>query len=206
MENFCAIRLRRSNGGFSLLEMVIVVSIIFILAALAVPTLMTQVYATRIQYSARDLSGLLQRARMEAVRKNSFFSLQSVAGPPAGAQVLDKNSAVLTTIPPAVFGQGVTGSYGLGGGAPAQATLTTALNFAAAPLVVNTLPSFNARGLPCIATTGAATCVQTLGQGFIFFLSGTSASSGAVSWAAVAVTPSGRCEVFTWDGANWSQQ
>ena len=206
MTNTCAIPIRRRNGGFSLLEMMIAVSIIFILAALAVPTLMTQVYAVRIQYSARDLSGLLQRARMEAVRKNSFFSLQYVSGTPEEAQVLDKNSAVVTTIPPAVFGQGVTGSYGLGGGAPAQTTLMTALQFAAATPGVNTLPSFNARGLPCIATTGAATCVQTLGQGFIFFLSGTSGSSGSVGWAAVAVTPSGRCEVFSWDGGNWNQQ
>lgn len=206
MRKSCPISHRRNRAGFSLLELIIVVGVIFIAAALAVPTLMTQVNAIRIQYSARDVSGLLQRARMEAVRKNSFYSLQFVAGTPTLVQILDKNSTVVTTIPPVVLGSSVAGSYGLGGGAPAQATLMGTLNFTAANAGVNTLPSFDARGLPCIATTGSPTCVQTLGQGFVFFLSGTSGSSGAVGWAAVAVTPSGRCEVFSWTGTNWSQQ
>lgn len=206
MKNTCTIPIRRSHGGFSLLELMVVVAIVFIVAALAVPTLMTQVYAIRIQYSARDVSGVLQRARMEAVRKNSFYSLNYVAGTPNEVQVLDKNSVAVTSIPPAVLGNSVTGSFGLGGPAPAQSTLMGTLNFTAAAPGVNTLPSFNARGLPCIATTGATTCTQTLGQGFIFFLGGTSGSSGAAGWAAVAVTPSGRCEVFTWDGTNWNQQ
>jgi prepilin-type N-terminal cleavage/methylation domain-containing protein len=194
--------MRRSNGGFSLLEMMIVVAIIFILGALTVPTLMTQVYAIRIQYSARDVSGVLQRARMEAVRKNSFYSAQYVAGAPAEMQVLDKNSAVVTSIPPAVMGNSVNVSYGAGSGAPGESAFITSLNFATA--AAGTVPSFNARGLPCIPV--GATCTPIAGQGFVFFLSGTSGSSGAVGWAAVAVTPSGRCEVFTWDGTNWNQQ
>jgi prepilin-type N-terminal cleavage/methylation domain-containing protein len=206
MKKICAKPVRRRCRGFSLLELLIVVGIVLVMAALAVPTLMTQVYAIRIQYSARDVSSLLQRARMEAVRKNSFYSMQFVAGNPSEAQVLDKNSVVVTTIPPAVLGNSVVGYYGLGNGAPAQATLMTALNFTAAAAGVNTLPSFDARGLPCVATTGSQTCVQTLGQGFVFFLSGTSASSGAAGWSAVAVTPSGRCEIFNWDGTNWNQQ
>jgi prepilin-type N-terminal cleavage/methylation domain-containing protein len=206
MEDTCTIPMRRGDRGFSLLEMMIVVGMILILAALTVPTLMTQVYAIRIQYSARDVSGLLQRARMEAVRKNSFYSLNYVAGNPNLVQVMDRNQAVVTLIPPVVLGKSVTSSYGLGGPAPAQGTLTGTLNFTAAAVGVNDLPSFNARGLPCVATTGVATCAQTLGQGFIFFLGGTSGSSGSAGWAAVAVTPSGRCEVFTWDGTNWNQQ
>jgi len=205
MKDTCTIPIRRGDRGFSLLEMTVVAGMIFILAALTVPTLMTQVRAIRIQYSARDVSGLLQRIRMEAVRKNSFYSLNYVAGNPNLVQVMDKNQAVVTSIPPAVLGNSVTSSYGLGGPAPAQGTLMGTLNFTAAAVGVNDLPSFDARGLPCVATTGVATC-RSLGQGFVFFLAGTSGSSGSVGWAAVAVTPSGRCELFTWDGTNWNQQ
>src|ERR1700722_7380017 len=110
MKDTCTIPIRRGDRGFSLLEMTVVAGMIFILAALTVPTLMTQVRAIRIQYSARDVSGLLQRIRMEAVRKNSFYSLNYVAGNPNLVQVMDKNQAVVTSIPPAVLGNSVTSS------------------------------------------------------------------------------------------------
>src|SRR5580693_7541888 len=112
MKDPCAIPIRRSNGGFSLLEMTIVVAIIFIMAALTGPTLMTQVYAIRIRYSATDLSGVLQRTRMEAARKNTFYSVQYVAGNPAREQVIDKNAAVVSSIPPAMMGKSVGVFFG----------------------------------------------------------------------------------------------
>jgi type II secretory pathway pseudopilin PulG len=193
-----------NNRGFSLLEMAIVVCIIFIVVALAVPTLMTQVRAIRIQYSATDLSGLLQRARIEAVRKNSFYSIQNVAGAPAMEQVVDKNQAVVTTIPPAQMGQSVNVFFGTGSGAPNEAAFVTGLNYAVAAAAAG-LPSFNARGLPCI-NTGAATCTRVVGQGYVFFLSGTSAGSGNLGWGAVAVSPSGRVTVWSYTGTTWIQR
>jgi Tfp pilus assembly protein FimT len=185
--------------------LMIVVTIVFIMAALAVPKLMTTVYATKVRYSATDLSGILQRARMEAVRKNSFYSIQTTAGNPETEQVVDKNNAVVTTIPPAILGNGVTSFFGAGSGAPQEAAFLGGLTFAI-PLAAAGQPSFNARGLPCVAPVGAATCTVTTGQGFAWFLSGTGAAGGAVGWTAVAVTPSGRCQVWAYDGANWIQQ
>jgi len=206
MKDTCANYKRRGDGGFSLLEMIIVVAIILVLAAMTVPRVMTEVYFIRIQYSATDLSGLLQRARMEAVRKNTFYSVQYVPGNPAMEQIVDKNLAVpVPTIPPAVLASSVTAVYGTGSGAPGEAAFVASLNFATGVALAATgLPSFNARGLPCVRTS-ATVCTQVAGQGFVFFLSGTSAA-GAVGWTAVAVTPSGRCEVFSYDGANWNQR
>jgi prepilin-type N-terminal cleavage/methylation domain-containing protein len=112
MRNSCAIPIRRSASGFSLLEMMIVLAIIVIVGGFAMPMLMTQVYLTRIRYSATGVSGLLQLARMEAVRKNSFYSLNYVAGTPAMVRVVDKSAAVVTTIPPVVLGQSVTSFFG----------------------------------------------------------------------------------------------
>lgn len=203
MRNACP-NAARSKAGFSLLEMMAAVTIIFILAALTVPTLMTHIYATKVRYSATNLSGLLQQARMEAVRKNSFYSVQTVAGNPMIEEVVDKNNAVVATVQPAVMGNGVAVNYGAGSGAPSEAVFLGGLTFATAPAAAG-LPSFNARGLPCVAT-GAATCTVTAGQGFSFFLSGASAAGGAVGWTAVVVTPSGRCQVWGYDGNNWIQQ
>ena len=183
------------------MELMIVVSIILILAAVTVPTVMTQVYSIRLRYSATDLSGLLQRARMEAVRKNAYYTLQTVAGTPQMAQVVDKNLAVVTTIPPVQMGQNVTVFFGSGSGAPNESAFITSLAFTTASST--SAPSFNARGLPCVAA--ALTCYPVAGQGFAYFLSGPS-SAGAVAWVAVTVTPSGRCQVWAYDGTNWNQQ
>jgi prepilin-type N-terminal cleavage/methylation domain-containing protein len=198
--------MRRSHGGFSLLEMTLVVAIILVLAAISVPKLVTVVDFIRVRYSATDVSGALQRARMEAVRKNTFYSLQYVAGPPAMEQVVDKNQLpAVPTIPPAVMGSSVGVFYGTGSGAPGEAAFVASLNFpVGVALAATGLPSFNARGLPCVPV-GVVSCTPVTGQGFVFFLSG-AAPSGTLDWAAVAVTPSGRCEVFAYDGTNWNQQ
>ena len=199
----CKARIRSGLRGFSLLELMIVLAIIIIIAGFTVPTLMTQVYQAKIRYAATDVSSLLQRVRMEAVRKNSFYSVQYVAGSPAMARDIDKNSALVTSIPQTVFGNSVTGFFGSGSGAPGEAGFLASLNFTTAASGAGSA-SFNSRGLPCMAS-GGATCTQTLGQGFVFFFSGTNASGGNLGWAAVAVTPSGRCQVFSYDGTNWWQ-
>lgn len=195
--------------GFSVIELLVVVGIIFVFAAVTVPTLMTQIYSIRLRYSAVNLSEVLQSARMEAVRRNTFYSVQYVAGStssgtPAMEQVVDKTSAVVSSIPPTVLGSSVSVFFGTGSGAPGETSLVTSLNFTPAASTAG-LPSFNARGLPCIPVAGT-TCPATVGQGFIFFLSGMSVAAQAPAWTAVAVTPSGRCQIFAYDSGTWTQQ
>lgn len=184
--------------------MLTAVCIIFILAALAVPAMLTQVYTIRIRYSATDLSNLLQAARMEGVRKNTFYSVQSSGASPVLEQVVDKNGVVVTTIPQTAMASNVNVFFGTGSGAPGEGTLVTTLNFTPAS-AASGLPSFNSRGLPCIPV-GGTTCPVTAGQGFVFFLSRTTGTGGSNVWSAVAVTPSGRCQVWAYDGTNWIQQ
>lgn len=190
------------DKGFSLLEVLVVAVIIFVLAALAVPTIITQVYAIRIRHSATTLSQQLQRARMEAVRKNSFYSLQYASGSPATVTIVDKGGALVTSIPAAVLGANVNGYYGTGSGAPGESAFVASLGFVPASSLGS--PSFNARGLPCVPVA-ATTCPMLAGQGFVFFLSGPASVTGALGWSAVAVTPSGRSQVWAYDGANWMQ-
>src|SRR5437660_8934010 len=78
----------RKYRGFSLLEMVVSVAILMILMAISAPYLMNAVYAMRLRYTAVDLSGLMQKARIDAVRKNTFYSIQqaTVGGGGAGYQ------------------------------------------------------------------------------------------------------------------------
>jgi len=206
MKDTCTIHKRSGDGGFSLLELIIVIAVILILAAMTVPKIMTEVDVVRVRYSATDLSGVLQRARMEAVRKNAVYSVQYTAGPPAIESIVDRNlAAPVPAIPPAVLGSNVTSVYGAGSGAPGEAAFVASLNFTSLAAAATGLPSFNARGLPCVRTSSTV-CTQTLGQGFAFFLSGASAAGANVTWSAVVVTPSGRCETWAYNGTNWNQQ
>ena len=193
---------RKGGPGFSLIELVIAVSIIMILAAVFTPLISNAVSGIKLRYSATGLSGLIQKARIEAVRKNTFYSIEQTtlaAGGVAYYVDLGKNSTFAAGDPLVVMGNQVSVHFGTGSGAPSEAAFATSLNFAVASGGV--LPKFDARGLPCLPAGG--TCPQIPGQGFIYFLSRNTGLGTA--WASVVVTPSGRVQVWSYDGTNWGQ-
>src|SRR5712671_608599 len=68
---------QKNAQGFTLIELMLVVAVIVILAAATVPRLMNVVNDINLRYAASDLSGLLQTARMQAVRRNTFYTVPS---------------------------------------------------------------------------------------------------------------------------------
>jgi|SRR6267142_2188166 len=64
--------------GFSLPEVSIVIAILFILIAVAVPVLMTTVRSARLRGAANDFSALLQQARMRSVQDDRYYSVLPV--------------------------------------------------------------------------------------------------------------------------------
>jgi type IV fimbrial biogenesis protein FimT len=192
----------KGGRGFSLIEMVIAVAMILVLGAIFAPLMSTAVSGIKLRYSANGLSGLIQKARIEAARKNTFYSIEQStlsAGEVAYYVDLAKSDTFAAGDPLVEMGREVTVHFGTGSGAPDETAFTTSLNFALNSSGV--LPRFNARGLPCIPAGG--TCPQIPGQGFIYFLSRNNALS--TGWASVVVTPSGRVQVWSYDGTNWIQ-
>jgi prepilin-type N-terminal cleavage/methylation domain-containing protein len=189
--------------GFSLIELLVVLAIAMVLMAICPPLIMNVVSAMKTRYAATDFSGLLQKVRIEAARKNTFYPIaQSTLS--SGQLVyfvdLNKDGVLDSTEPQLVFERAVSVHFGTGSGAPGEAALVASLNLT--PYASGQLPNFNARGVPCVLSGG--TCPQTPGAGFVWFLS-RSGPLGA-NWASVAVTPSGRVRVWTHDGQNWIQQ
>jgi Tfp pilus assembly protein FimT len=176
-----------------------------ILAAVAVPRLLSIVSDISLRYAASDLSGLLQTARIQAVKRNTFYSaLQGTlpSGDPAYFVDIPKSGVYATGDPTLPVSRGVTVWQGIGSGAPNEGPFIASLNF-----TVNAggnAPSFNARGLPCVAV--GTTCPQTPGQGFVIFLS-KAALLGNVPWAAVVINPSGHVQLWTSDAnGSWMQR
>src|SRR4051795_11509936 len=70
---------RHSHNGFTMLEAMIVIAITMVLSAITAPSVMRAVNNINVRYSARNLSSIMQTARIQAVRRNTFYSIQSMA-------------------------------------------------------------------------------------------------------------------------------
>jgi prepilin-type N-terminal cleavage/methylation domain-containing protein len=197
----------KRTQGFSLIELVFVAAVILLVAAIAVPRLMNSVNDIALRYTASDISSLLQSARIQAVKKNTFYSVVQ-GGLPSGQTgiFVDLSAGRTGTFangdPFLPLKSGITTHLGTGSGAPNEAAFIAGLGFAIN--AAGNSPTFNARGLPCVVA-GAA-CPQAAGQGFVVFLSKI-AVTGNIPWASVVITPSGHVQLWTCDNlGTWVQR
>src|ERR1700745_1638508 len=79
--NSCPKRFSKKQAGmrgFSMTELVVVVLIILIVAAMAIPNLVRTWYSSQMRTSAFELSDLIQQARMLAAKKNTTLTIRYV--------------------------------------------------------------------------------------------------------------------------------
>ena len=98
---------RRDQRGVTLIELMIVIAIIGILAALAVPSFSEMIGAQRIKGMSADLHVSLMRARSEAIKRNrdvtiapvtanSWTSGWTIADPDNVGNFIENHGAVLS--------------------------------------------------------------------------------------------------------------
>jgi prepilin-type N-terminal cleavage/methylation domain-containing protein len=205
---------QRRLRGFTLLEMAIVVAIMLIVSAFAIPMWMTSMRTARIRGSESDYASLLQLARTRAVNDDRYYSVYIQAAAGAAPQM-----AYVDIYPQNVNG---TSGTGLGGGftagPPADPLVTLSpeavplpLGLApstgslfgsfcgscAAAIVKNTAPTWGPNGLPCaptISVGGTGTVCNSAGGpiAYVAFFQ----SSTTQEWDAVTISPAGR--IKTW--------
>ena len=197
----------RSQSGFTLPELLIVVAIGMIIATMTIPLLSTAMKQYRLRSSAVDLDGQLQRARTRAVKDNRTYTLQTaqlVQGGFTYGQVyldLNGNLALDAGEPMIQLQRNVT----LVTGAGIPAIPNASLGFTPQPTTAQV--NFSARGTPCVFVGGFCSSWDSAGAapnqvGFVFYLQ---APLGAgTSWSAVSIGPSGRFRAWSYSNATWS--
>ena len=144
-DQYCKTRCHR-QAGFTIVELMIVIVVIAILSAIAVPNIISWLPNYRLKSAARDVISNFQKAKMEAVKRNT--------------------DVVIQFTPVAYAASGRVGSYqvfvddGSGGGTEgdgiqngservlAQATMPKNVSLYSASFSATTTTGYNSRGLP----------------------------------------------------------
>jgi prepilin-type N-terminal cleavage/methylation domain-containing protein len=194
----------RSRRGFSLLELMIVLAISMVVAAYALPMFLQAYYDMRLKAACADISGLMQKARIQAARENAIFTIAYPTGSPHQAIVDMNNSGswdasvtvngVTQSEPTVYFGRTIT----MATAAPATPYVLVG-DTAGTTYTNSTVLGWSARGLPCAYVTG--TCATPAAGYFVYYVN--DQRPNGVGWGAVVVTRSGRTKVAIWNGAAW---
>lgn len=101
----------RAQQGFTLIELMIVLMLIAIMAAIGVPGFQTMFQNSRLVSATNNLLGALQYARSEAVTQRTAVTVSPLNGADwASGALIMKGAIKLRESPPAGTGVTVTGS------------------------------------------------------------------------------------------------
>jgi len=191
-------RTRRSRiGGFSMVELAVSLTVLLILTAIAIPSLMRSFRTYQLNDAAGRLSDMLKFTRFEAVRRNkpiNFLMQPSGTGWLVGTD-LNNNNAIDSTEKQQLIA-GFTTLLPAGGspGPPSPGAIATALGVSVSTLNANTLSgssgtvTFDARGAIRVGGT-----VSTLV--FVFYIG--SPTNPEFGYRAVIQLPSGSTQVWS---------
>jgi type II secretory pathway pseudopilin PulG len=207
-------------GGFSLIELVLVMFLMLVIAAFTIPNVLLAVSNAQLRGSASELAGLMQQARILAAKNNpqnpptAVYPVRFTTRGTAQIAYVDMNNTstwdsnitingVNVNEPEIEFGGSVVPAAGPPSGAGGQPTpfVLTGDSSSGQPFSnVNTV-AFTSRGLPCDFTS-PPTCSSPASSYFVYYL--TDSRIGKPGWAAVVVTKGGRTKVVMWNGTAWN--
>lgn len=193
----------RVASGFSMLELVIVIAISITIAAIAIPSFLTGYYNVRLKSAATDLSGFMQRARLQAARQNATYPIvyRSITGADEAFIDLNNNGVWDSGEPLLAFSPTVTMASGAPTGTGGTPTPYVLVGDTAGVTYDNaTTLAYSPRGLPCAYILNV--CSTPAAGYFVYYLK-TQRPGGTISWAGVVVTRAGRTKTVVWSGTSW---
>lgn len=200
-EKFCCSC--KAQSGFSLIEMLIVVAILTVVAAIAVPNLSAALQSIKLRGGAQQLAQLYQETRMKAVQDDSYYEVLVSPGSAGAFADVNGNGTFGTLVLQLPAGMSLDNSN-----APAGLNQGT-LGFT--PVVTENSVMFDqdgvdrpglawsSRGAPC--QRGSATSRCQTGIGWLQYIQ--YQTGNVTSYAAVSVSPAGRTRVWLYQGGVW---
>jgi len=198
-----------SIQGFSLVELMVVLAVILVIGAFAIPTMTTAMDGVRIRGALGSASNIVQRCRAQAIKSNLYQRLH-FAGAGNNVVLFVTDGGVTQATPAAVITAGKTVAAQVwlptqfsipgipsGAGAPPKLTTLQMWGSTGVTLYENQDPYFTSRGMPC--TVFGTACTTT--GGFVYYYKYESA--GRTRWAATSISPAGRIQSWIWDGSVW---
>jgi type II secretory pathway pseudopilin PulG len=184
-------RTRRNRiGGFSMVELAVSMTVVLVLSAIAIPSLMHSVRTYQLNSAAGSLSDILKFTRFEAVRRNKAvpLQLQQFGNDWVAWADIDNDGNLDATEKQVRISGFVT--LLTGGGPPAPTAITNALNVGAlAPTPANPGPlQFDARGAVRVNNTLTANV-------YVFYVGG-AANPDEFGYRAVILLPSGATQIW----------
>jgi hypothetical protein len=171
-------------------ELLLVVAIVLIVTAIAIPSVRQVMDNYRLRSSGYAVASVLREAQMAAVKNNQPYYVQSGAAGGCGAASIVCAVPASRFVPPAYNPQvdptGTIATYV--GFQPAAPPNVGQLNgvVGIAPQAPGGPIGFNARGLPCVPGANPFLCQGP--AAFEWFMQ----SSVSQGWEAITVTPAGR--------------
>jgi len=180
------------SRGFSVTELVVVITILLILAGIAVPEVMNAVYMSHVRGAADNLSVLIQQARMTAEQHDVTIPLYATAVGTDSVQgaFISCSASACPNAPTWQSGDAYV-AYGADVSNSAQASAPAELNPGFVPEAAGTVLYLSPLGR-AYKSSGVS---YTMSKGFVYYL-----SDSHNDWAAVSVSPLGRSKVWIYTG------
>jgi type II secretory pathway pseudopilin PulG len=181
-------RTRRSRiGGFSMVELAVSMTVLLILSAIAIPSLMRSFRTYQLNDAAARLSDMLKFTRFEAVRHNKPVCFLMQQNPPP-AWIFGTDSSCAGTFDTNGKQQVIGGFAAIlpAGAPPSSASITSKLGAASTLTTLSSTPgsvTFDARG----AVSPLAAYILYVG----------SATNPEFGYRAVILLPSGATQIWT---------
>lgn len=197
-------RMRRGSSahGFSMVEVTVVLLVALIIAAIALPNMISAWYDIQLRGSASQVADLFQQARMLAAKNNATYPVRFQIVNGVQRVYIDRNNnGVWDANEPVIdLGRQIVGAAGApgGNGQPTPYVLPGDTSVGL-PCDNTCIVAFSPRGLPCNYTV-PPTCATPAASYFVYYFQ----DSRPNGWSAVAITKAGRSKTLLWNGTSWN--